>query len=76
MIIYYNLKQQRGIEMNEALQKALDFFGNKNRLAKAINYPPQNVGKWASGERSVPFKAAYLIEQATNGEVKKEDLLN
>ena len=61
--------------MNEALQKALDFFGNKNRLAKAINYPPQNVGKWARGERSVPFKAAYLIEQATNGEVKKEELL-
>ena len=49
--------------------------GNENRLAKAINYPPQNVGKWASGERSVPFKAAYLIEEATNGEVKKEALL-
>ena len=75
MIVCYNLKQQRGIEMNEALQKALDFFGNKNRLAKAINYPPQNVGKWASGERSVQFKAAYLIEEATNGEVKKEALL-
>ena len=61
--------------MNEALQKALDFFGNKNRLSKAIDYPPHLVGRWANGKQGISFKAAYLIEQATNGEVKKEELL-
>jgi DNA-binding transcriptional regulator YdaS (Cro superfamily) len=53
----------------------------KNKLkvsdfAKKINYSPEYVREIVRGNKIPGAKAAKLIEEATNGEILAEDLMN
>lgn len=48
--------------------------GRIAQLARAINVHPVLVSQWASGRRGVPIEHCALIEKATAGAVRRQDL--
>ena len=61
-----------------ALQRAIDIFGTQKDLAKAIGVTPAAVWQWmhkdALKRNKISPDKAYLIEQVTKGEVRREEL--
>ena len=61
-----------------ALQRAVDIFGTQKALAEAIGVTPGRVWQWMhqsdQPRNKISPDKAYLIEQATKGEVKREEL--
>ncbi|MGV3727754.1 Cro/CI family transcriptional regulator [Hydrogenophaga sp.] len=55
-----------------------DYFtsepGAQARLAKALDVPAPLLSQWKTGERRVPAERCPLIERATGGKVRCEDL--
>ena len=58
------------------LHRAIYLLGGARNLAKAIGVAPSTVSHWVCQRNGVPsnFKYCRLIEQATQGKVKAEDL--
>lgn len=48
--------------------------GRQTALALAIGAYTSDVSAWASGARNVPIHYGPAIEQATDGEVTRQDL--
>lgn len=55
------------------LQLAIDYFGNQEKLAKALGIHAMTTTQWK--KRGIPPKRAKQIEQVTNGQIKAKDLL-
>lgn len=60
--------------MNQ-VKKAIEILGSATRLAKVLGVTPQAVCFWRDGLRKIPIKYCYAIESATNGQVKRQDLI-
>lgn len=56
----------------EALQRAIDHFGNQSALARAIGVTPQMVTNWK--DRGIPAEQAVKIEHATSGAITVREL--
>lgn len=57
-----------------AIERAIAACGSAVTLAGLIEVTPAAVGQWKSGERRVPAERCPLIERATGGVVRCEDL--
>ena len=57
------------------LETAIQHAGNTSSLARALGVSPQAVHFWRSGERKINAEMCILIEQATDGLVRCEELL-
>ena len=55
-----------------ALQRAIQHSGGLSRLAAALGVSPQRLSNWL--ERGVPAEQCPLIERATDGAVRCEEL--
>lgn len=60
--------------MNEAIKRAINLKGSGAAFASAIDRSPQFVSQLLRGERSVPAELCPLIERATGGAVRCEEL--
>jgi DNA-binding transcriptional regulator YdaS (Cro superfamily) len=58
---------------NLLVKRAISILGNQQLLAEAVGVKQPTVHRWLYG-RTIPGGRAFLIEVATNGIVKKEDL--
>lgn len=58
---------------NVQLQLAIDYFGNQDKLAKAMGLNAQCVTMWK--KRGLPIKRALEIVRLTHGVVRLGDLL-
>lgn len=47
---------------------------SQSALAKLLGVAPSFVNQWVNGDRPVPIPTCVLIEQATNGAVRRWDL--
>ena len=54
------------------LEKAIDHFGTKAKLAKELGVSPMVVYQWS--KRNVPAERASQIERISKGAVKASDL--
>lgn len=54
--------------MNEAIEKAVDFFGSQQKLGEAVGVTQGAVKKWLKGG-GISVIYAKKIEEATNGQV-------
>lgn len=57
----------------EALERAIRKLGSQAALAEQLNVRQSHVAMWKH-RRSVPAEYCPLIERATHGEVRCEDL--
>ena len=55
-----------------AFQKAIDYFGSQNKLAKALGTSQPNIHNWLKGK--VPAEWCPAIETVTGGLVTCSDL--
>jgi DNA-binding transcriptional regulator YdaS (Cro superfamily) len=55
------------------LQKIVNYFGSKQKLAETIGTSKQNVNIWKD-KGYIPTKWAVEIEKATNGEIKRAEI--
>ena len=61
--------------MNESpILAACNEVGGKARLANLVGVSPQAVSQWINGSRPIPAQRCPLIERATNGVVRCEQL--
>ena len=62
----------------EAVAKAAQIFGNKAKMARALEITPVTVGQWLKpseqGGREVPAKQCVRIERLTAGAVTRQAL--
>lgn len=56
------------------IQRAIDHFGGRQKLAKAAGVSVQAISFWLNGERQITPECANRIHAATNGEVSRDDL--
>ena len=56
------------------LRMAIEFFGTKAELARAMKTSAQNVENW-SRKNQIPTSQALQIERATGGKIKARDVL-
>lgn len=59
-------------QIQSPIEKAIEIYGGLARLADAIGKSQQALNNWRS--RGVPVGCCPLIERATNGAVRCEDL--
>lgn len=57
-----------------AIQIACDSVGGQAALARLLSVSPPTVQQWRSGLRPIPAERCPLIERATGGAVRCEDL--
>lgn len=60
--------------METALDRAAKKLGSQKALAALLNVTKSAVSQWRDEGRRVPAEHCPLIERATNGEVRCEDL--
>lgn len=65
--------KQRHNAIQAAIQRAIDHFGTKAKLARAVHVTQPAIDHWIKRGR-VGHKAAKEIEKATNGEIKRTEL--
>lgn len=58
----------------EAMQKALDYFGSLYKMGKAIGATQTACYKWAHHKARLSAEWAVLIERASDGAIKREEL--
>jgi DNA-binding transcriptional regulator YdaS (Cro superfamily) len=56
------------------VQKAAEATGGISALARLIDVSVPTVHQWITGTRRVPAERCLLIEEATGGQVKAEEL--
>lgn len=59
---------------HDHLRRACELVGGKAALARAIGVTPPAVHQWIRGMRPIPAERCPLIERATDGLVRCEDL--
>lgn len=59
---------------NEAVKEAARIVGGVSSLAKQVGVSGPAVTQWSTGFRQVPAERCPLIERATQGAVRCEDL--
>ncbi len=59
---------------NKAIYTACSILGGQANLARMIGVAPPTVNQWCNGVRPVPAERCPVIERATNGAVRCEDL--
>lgn len=57
-----------------AIQSACDAVGGQAELARTLNVSPSAIQQWRNGVRPIPAERCPLIERATGGVVRCEDL--
>jgi DNA-binding transcriptional regulator YdaS (Cro superfamily) len=57
-----------------AIKTACKEVGGQSRLADLVGVSPQAVSQWLTGRRPIPAERCPLIERATHGAVRCEDL--
>lgn len=57
-----------------AIRNACEALGSQSALAKALGVTPPTVNQWVTGLRPIPAEQCLLIERATGGKVRCEDL--
>lgn len=62
------------VSENLFVKKAINYFGTQEHLAKAVGVRQPTVNRWLWNKSKVDGGRAFLIEFATKGSVKKEDL--
>lgn len=60
--------------MNEHIKRAIETVGSGASFAAAIDRSPQFISQLLKGDRSVPAELCPVIERATKGAVRCEDL--
>jgi DNA-binding transcriptional regulator YdaS (Cro superfamily) len=60
--------------INHPVQKAAESAGGISALARLLDVSVPTVHQWITGTRRVPAERCLLIEQATGGTIKAEDL--
>jgi len=58
-----------------SLHQAIRYVGSQAELARRLGVRPQLISQWKSGKRPIPPARAAQIEEITQGEVKRQDLL-
>lgn len=58
----------------EAIDRAAEILGSQNALAELCGVSKGAVSQWKDPGRRVPAEYCPLIERATNGQVRCEDL--
>ena len=56
----------------KAIDQAIEISGGLSALAKSIGVSPQNVSNWRA--RGVPAERCPMVERATDGVIRCEDL--
>lgn len=59
---------------NKAMSAAIRTVGGTARLSERLGVSISSVMQWEKGARPVPLMRAVQIEDATNGEVRREEL--
>jgi len=59
--------------MNQALLRAISYYGSQASLARAIGVSAMSVSLWL--KNGLPVSRAIEIESATGGEITREELL-
>ena len=57
-----------------AIQRACELAGGQAALAKHLGVTPGAVYQWCTGKRPIPAERCPDIEQATEGQVRCEEL--
>lgn len=57
-----------------SIQKAVDYFGNESRLARAIGVKQPTVWAWNKKGTPPPIIRCVQIEKLTGGAVNRKDL--
>lgn len=57
-----------------SLSKYCEPYGAQAELARLLDVPPQELGRWKTGARRVPVHRCHEIEAATRGMVTCESL--
>lgn len=50
-------------------------WGSRNAFAEQTGLHAQSISNWCTGKRPIPPTAAVIIEQATNGDVTRPEML-
>ena len=59
----------------ESIQKAITIVGGAKELASIIGVSYKSVLDWKNGRTGLNIQNCLKIEQATEGKIKREDLL-
>jgi DNA-binding transcriptional regulator YdaS (Cro superfamily) len=59
----------------ESIQKAIAIVGGAKELASIIGVSYKSVLDWKNGRTGLNIQNCLKIEQATEGKIKREDLL-
>jgi hypothetical protein len=54
------------------VQEVIDYFGSKNKIAKALNVRPSCISNWIAREK-VPKLAQIKLHFVTQGDLKADD---
>ena len=57
------------------IQNAVDHFGGRVNLAKAVNISYQTISDWVNEKKTPSLDNCIKIEKATGGKVKAKDIL-
>lgn len=57
-----------------AFAKAVQLVGGPSVMAGKLGVSVQAVCFWRDGKRKLPVERCYAIEQATDGQVRRQDL--
>jgi DNA-binding transcriptional regulator YdaS (Cro superfamily) len=63
----------RNVEVRRALERAIRLAGGQSNLARMVGYTQNGIWKAKENGRVTP-ELAILIEEATDGRVRKEQL--
>ena len=58
----------------EALMRAIEWFGTQEAMAEKLGLHQSNISAALNGNRKLSVQNAVLIDNATVGEVTKEEL--
>jgi len=53
------------------LQEAIDYFGTKSEMARALGIEPQSITLWVDDDR-IPILRQYHIQVVTKGKLKAD----
>lgn len=56
------------------ISRACELVGGRTAMSRVLQVTPSAVSQWCNGIREVPAERCPLIEQATGGVVRCEDL--
>jgi DNA-binding transcriptional regulator YdaS (Cro superfamily) len=59
----------------EALLRAIELIGSQAELARRLGVRPQLISQWTQGKRPLPPIRAAQIEELTEGQVTRLQLL-